>query len=95
MFFDDALKSMNEYRNAILANLLSEKEPVIERKDEPKELKSHEEHKGIKLVRITNAVPQFLGDDMHVYGPFEEEYVASLPEMVAEILVKKNKAEYL
>src|SRR3989338_9742395 len=81
-FFNDMLKSLNSYRNAILVSLLESKEPKLEEKEEPKALKSQTEQVGVKLVRILGAVPQFVGDDLHVYAPFEEEYVASLPVMV-------------
>lgn len=94
-FFNELLDSLNRYRNSILANLLSNKEPAIEEKAEPKELKTHVEQPNIKLIRILDAVPQFVGDDLHLYGPFEEEYIASLPSKVAEVLVNKNKAEYI
>ncbi len=94
-FFNDLLASLNCYRSAILINLLENKEPKLEEKQEPKGLKSQNEQVGVKLVKILNAVPKFVGDDLHVYGPFEEEYIASLPVMVADVLVKKNKAEYI
>ena len=91
-FFNDLLGSLDNYRNAILISLLSNKEPKIEHKEEAKELKTQSRQDGIKLVRILNAIPRFVGDDLNVYGPFEEEYIASLPEKVADILIKKNKA---
>lgn len=94
-FFNEILGSLNCYRQAILFNLLSNKEPKLEAREEPKELKTQVEQPTIKLVRILNAVPQFVGDDLHAYGPFEEEYVASLPVKVADLLVKKSKAEYI
>ena len=46
-------------------------------------------------MRILNAIPQFIGDDLNTYGPFEEEYIASLPEKVADILIIKNKAKII
>ena len=94
-FFNEIVGSLNCYRQAILFKLLSNKEPRLEARDEPKELKTQVEQPTVKLVRILNAVPQFIGDDLHVYGPFEREYVASLPVKVADLLVKKNKAEYI
>ena len=94
-FFNEIVGSLNCYRQAILFKLLSNKEPRLEARDEPKELKTQVEQPTVKLVRILNAVPQFVGDDLHVYGPFEGEYVAFLPVKVADLLVKKNKAEYI
>ena len=94
-FFNEIISSLNIYREAILVNLLSNKEPIIEKKEQPKELKTQSKQDGIKLVRILNAIPQFIGDDLNTYGPFEEEYIASLPEKVADILIIKNKAKQI
>src|SRR3989338_1303876 len=46
-----------------------------------------------KLVRFTEAVPKFVGNDLNIYGPYEAEDVANLPGKVAEILVKNRRAE--
>lgn len=76
----------NKYRKDILFNLLKNKLPEIER-EEAKE-KSPEN----KLIRLTKALPKFVGDDLQVYGPFDEEDVANLPEKVANVLIKTNRA---
>ena len=41
------------------------------------------------------AIPQFVGDDLEVYGPFESEDISNLPTRVAEVLIKNNRAEEL
>ena len=46
-----------------------------------------------KLLRILHPIPQFLGTDLKVYGPFEEEDVISLPSDVANVIVEKKRAE--
>jgi len=51
------------------------------------------EIEGIKSVRFIKPVPKFLGSEMETYGPFEENDIASLPSKIANILVKKNRAE--
>lgn len=48
-----------------------------------------------KTVRFTGAVPKFLGTELEVYGPFEEEDVAKLPAPIADVLIKKGRAEEL
>lgn len=48
---------------------------------------------GIKSVRFIKPVPRFLGSELEVYGPFEENDIASLPSKIADILIKKNRAE--
>jgi DNA replication initiation complex subunit (GINS family) len=48
---------------------------------------------GIKSVRFIKPVPRFLGPELEIYGPFEENDIASLPSKIANILVKKERAE--
>ena len=38
-------------------------------------------------------MPKFVGRDLEVYGPFEEEDIANLPGEIADILILKNRAE--
>jgi DNA replication initiation complex subunit (GINS family) len=49
--------------------------------------------KPMLLLRFLNPVPKFLGRDMEVYGPYESEEVANLPQELAEILIRKGRAE--
>jgi DNA replication initiation complex subunit (GINS family) len=46
-----------------------------------------------KLIRFLTAVPQFMGEDMKDYGPYEEEDVANVPEGIANLLIEKERAE--
>ena len=46
-----------------------------------------------KLIRFLIAVPQFMGEDMLEYGPYEEEDVAKVPEGIASLLIEKERAE--
>ncbi len=94
---------LNKYRKGILENLVSKKLPAIEEpiltpqkkiedmKETEKEQKDVELK--IKMVRFLGAVPQFIGDDLILYGPFENEDIASLPKEIADLLLKKNRAE--
>lgn len=44
-------------------------------------------------VKFTSHVPKFVGRELEVYGPFEPEDVANLPKQIADILVRKGRAE--
>ena len=44
------------------------------------------------LVRFLQAIPAIVGTNMHVYGPFKAEDVASLPMENAKGLIEKNIA---
>ncbi len=54
---------------------------------------SEEEYAETKIVRILSPVPKFVGKEKEIYGPFEEDEVANLPAIIADILVKKGRAE--
>lgn len=44
-------------------------------------------------IKFIKSVPKFAGADKAVFGPFEVGDVADLPEKIAQILIKKNRAE--
>ncbi len=46
-----------------------------------------------KTVRILQAIPKFVGTEMEVYGPFKQDDVASLPKLIADVLIRKGRAE--
>jgi len=48
-----------------------------------------------RTVRFLNPLPSFAGPDLRIYGPFDSEDIASLPEKVASLLVEKGRAEFI
>lgn len=46
-----------------------------------------------KLIRFIHAVPKFIGKELEIYGPFEEEDIAKLPSEIADVLIVKGRAE--
>lgn len=91
LFYNSLLEQFNRYRKGILYNLLNKQSPIIE--ESPKELKSHvSQQDDTKLVRFTHPTPKFVGEDMNIYGPFEAEDIANLPEKVATLLIEKKRA---
>lgn len=85
------ITQLASYRINVLGNLISGKLPVIEK---PKVIKSENQPEiTTKLVRFTSAVPKFVGDDMNIYGPYEEQDVANLPLKVANVLIEKSRVE--
>jgi DNA replication initiation complex subunit (GINS family) len=83
LIFDNLIRFLKESRESLLNDLLDDEKPKV--------IKSEQE--SIKTVRILQPIPIFIGDDLNEYGPFEEEYIVSLPVKVAELLIKKGKAE--
>ena len=64
------------------------KAPAPEKKPEEKL-----QDDGIK-VKLTADVPKFMGSANETFGPFKEGDEALLPERIAQILVKKGRAEH-
>ena len=91
---------LNLFRISILKSLLQGNTPELPVLGESKTLKTSEnqqntQNTGLKLVRFLNAVPKFVGDDLKVYGPFEEEDMANLPEKVANVLIENKRVEQI
>jgi len=87
--FNELVAVFDKYRQDVLVSLLMAKAPG----DKDKPLETEEQKQKTKMVRFLHAVPKFLGKELEVYGPFEEEDVASLPEEIAEVLINKDRAE--
>ena len=87
-FFNELTSILNNYRDNILNNIITGKEPEIIKK--PKEINTQNKQ---KLVRFLQPVPSFLSSNLEIFGPFGEEDIANLPEKEAEILIKNKKAE--
>lgn len=101
-FFDELMILLEKHRTGVLLNVLLSKEPKLEKEEAVRSPENEKNTKGeakrardTKLLRFLQPVPQFMGPELEVYGPFDKEDIASLPEKVAEILVSKERAEYI
>ncbi|MDD5133087.1 MAG: hypothetical protein PHD81_02840 [Candidatus Nanoarchaeia archaeon] len=91
---------LNAFRGSILNTLLTGNLPSLPLSTETKDLKIPEnqentQNTSLKLVKFLNAVPKFVGDDLKVYGPFEEEDMANLPIKVANVLLENQRVELI
>lgn len=102
LFYEMIISLLNSQRDNILKKLLKgeqlgkqEQIPQTEIKEEfkPADELPKEETEDAKLVRFLTAVPQFMGEDMLEYGPYDEEDVSKLPLEIADVLIKKERAE--
>lgn len=101
IFFEMLSVQLSRYRSDILNNVLEGKIPTpgvvsfntATTKSAPVLQDATDESEGLKSVRFTKSVPKFLGPELEVYGPFEENDIASLPSKIANILLKKERAE--
>ncbi len=71
-------------------NDVKTKEIGNEKKAEKVDVKTAENQ---VLVRITDAVEQFMGTDQEEYGPLEQGDIVTLPEDIAGLLIERDKAE--
>lgn len=94
--------SKKEYSNSLSKQIKqTEKVPeiVLETKQEIEIPEEEEQEKlivgedGKVAVKFLTQVPKFLGTNKDVFGPFNEGDLASLPEKIARILLKKQKVE--
>ncbi|MEK6940480.1 MAG: hypothetical protein AABW49_01100 [Nanoarchaeota archaeon] len=92
-FYDSVLEMLDFFRKNVLYSVLSQNIPKLPSNSSFVSQKSAT--KGLKTVRFIRAIPKFVGTDMNTYGPFDEEDMALLPETVAELLIKKEKATAL
>ena len=98
--FDSLIEVLNKTRAGVLLKVLKAEKPELEFEQPKKEIVKDVGDKGVvsvkkdaKLIRFTHAVPKFLGKELEVYGPFEEEDVAKLPVEIADVLIGKGRAE--
>jgi len=98
--FDELVSLFDKYRKGLLYHMLEGMQPNVKEEGpnpyaqpitEPEEKK--EESKTIKMIRFLTAVPKFVGEDLEVYGPFEENDMANLPSEIANVLISKERAE--
>lgn len=109
LMFEELIKNLDKYRLGILNNILQNKLPnlkgerlreegnIVNRgdieKEETKEDLETEEENNRKVVRFLHPVPKFVGPELEIYGPFEAEEIAALPNEVVRVLVEKKRAE--
>jgi len=62
--------------------------------DEPKpKLSSSEEAVQLSVIRFLQDIPEIVGTDLRIYGPYKKEDVGSLPKQNAVALVKQGVAK--
>jgi DNA replication initiation complex subunit (GINS family) len=67
-----------------------EKEQALNTSSEEHKTKAENKTVG---VRFLSPVPEFVGPELKLYGPYEEDDTSYLPEQVAKVLLDKGRAE--
>ncbi len=93
--YQELTKKLNHYRENILYQLSNGDSPKIEvEKPKPKDLKKPEKpNKTAKKIRLLCDIPKFLGTDLETYGPYKEKSTTEMPDEVADLLIKQQRAE--
>lgn len=97
--YDSLIKSLNEFREDILHNIVQGKpsngnyqEEIKE--NEPKGLKKDEKPTiNTKQVKFRQEMSKFVGTDLNHYGPYKKGDIAALPNDIAELLIDKKQVE--
>ena len=93
LIFDDVTEILDKYRQDILLNLVNARLP-FGKKEETKPIENKEETKSeTMLIRFTSSVQKFLGLKEEIYGPFEPGDTASIPNEIAEVIIKRERGE--
>lgn len=98
VFYRRVLSLLDITRGGILNRLLHLEVPKLvfedQSQDEQKpKVEVPREIQGNILIRFTRPVPSFLDPSLQTHGPFLEQDLANLPTLVADLLIKKGRAE--
>jgi DNA replication initiation complex subunit (GINS family) len=108
LFFDKITADLQYFRTEILEKLIQQQKPMLVQHQQIQQQSYLSEgqkqqsqqiiqqsicEKTVKEIRFITAVPKFIGEEMEIYGPYQEQETASLPAKIADILIKKGRAE--
>ncbi len=94
LFFEEQINTITKFIENNLNPSLGLQKPAND-VSKPKDLNmAHsEENNELKKVKITEAVPKFVGVDLEVYGPYDTSDEIELNPEIADMLIKTNKAK--
>jgi len=93
--YQELTKKLDHYRENVLYRLSNGDSPNLTLKNpKPKDLKKPEKpNKTAKQIKLLCDIPKFLGTDLETYGPYKEESTIEMPEEIADLLIKQQRAE--
>ena len=91
--FDSMVTVFDNFRKGIIQNVINANGIEIAKSEQEGVKENKPKLEGLKLVKFMHAVPKFVGSDLEIYGPFEKEDVANLPDKVATVLITKKRVE--
>ena len=83
---------LDNFRESILVQLLQNKPPsvIFERQ---KDLKIEEKTESLTIEMLRD-IPEFVGPDLGIYGPFKKGERHAIPSVVAEMLMRTEQAKH-
>ncbi len=91
--FEFMVDTLDAFRKNVCQNIVQAEFPVLPMFSQRMPDIPIPQERDTKLIRFISPVPKFVGKELEIYGPFDEEDVASLPFEIADVLIKKGKAE--
>jgi len=106
--YGDMKSIFDRYRKSVLLKIINGELPSAVdlcegREDkEPQETPSEnqksvdEQKKPVKdtlMIRFLQPVPKFVGKELETYGPFDKDDIVTLPTNIAQVLIRKERAE--
>lgn len=92
--YENLVNLFDHFRQGVLLNLVDGKKVELDTlKNIPGNEKEEEKQDDKKKIKFLYDVPKFVGENLEVYGPFEQEEVAELPQEIAVLLVEKGRAQ--
>jgi DNA replication initiation complex subunit (GINS family) len=90
--FEELISTFDKYRENVLYKIIEGRNP--NQNEEPKILKIPEEATvDNKTLKIIADIPQFVGENTEIYGPFKEGEIVNLPVKIADLLIQNQRAE--
>lgn len=90
-FYSQIKETLDQYRAGILNNLLHNKLPQVSLPD-PKDLKGEEKTDSLSIL-VLKDIPEFVGPDLRVYGPFKVGDKQEIPPVIAQMLIDTEQAK--
>src|SRR3989338_10163486 len=83
--------TLDQYRDGLLNTILQNRMPTIQPID-PKDLKGEEKTDSLS-IQVLKDIPEFVGPDLAVYGPFKAGEKQQIPTMIAQMLIDTEQAK--
>ena len=93
-FFNKFVNLLLENRNLIFNIAFKGQGPEKKVSKEEKEELAEDSEKQV-IVRFLASVPKFVGLDGRIYGPFSEDEITTLPKIIANVLLEKERVELI